>query len=993
MQFKFGLDPSSKKYTCPSCGYKGKFVVYIDNETKQPVDETRYGRCDRENNCGYHLAPTQDPQKAQEAKNFVPRPDPEVVQIFPDDELIKRITGRTKTCVSPLHRFLNSRTVSNDHLLKWGVYSEEEKTVYIYRNYEQKICNFKWFQYKEDGHRDKNFDSYSLKNPKADSPRTPLDAEPKEYVKKYMLCLFGEHLLDKTKQRIVCVVESEKTAAIASFFYPQFDWVACGSNNGLTDGQNGRPDKVSVLVGRKVYWLSDADTASRMTFHKKQDDTYEIRPSSIRHLQEKGIDFEVVDLFPDRNDGYDIADAILDGIRPDIKPTKKPVLENGKPKVINEDEINYDLPEGCEFEKVKWDIRKYMHFEHNGKIYIVRKNRGSKNDEDSPGRGIANYYCTPITNFTIKSLGLIASELEPSRLVEIKNIHGFTQVVQVPTKAFTSQTEFRNFVESVGNFQYDGQGTDLNKIRSKLYDTMHRYEEVKRLGWQEGYFVWANGAYNGKFEPIDKYGFVKLGEKNFFIQPLSCITRDNSDDWEDEKKFQYKKRDVKLKEWADLFCRVHKDNGRIALAWYISSLFRDFIYQRFKFFPHCFLFGPPGTGKSQVGWSIRAMGFCGLKKPYNLNSGTDVSFFREMAQYVNFPCWYDEFGLGIEWKRAEALKNAYDGAGHAKAVDKSETRSKKTPVHSACLISGQALPVMDVALFKRVILLQFHQTEYTSAERELYMKLQEMENGGLTHITAGFMHFRKLIETKYLDTFEEVLSDMIKAAGDMQIEVEDRILRNSAIILTTIKLLQSDEHVAVSLPYTYEDLKKIIMKNVKEQMALISNANETNTFWDMVEFLIREKKIEEGADFIFDQKKIIKVVIGREEQPKEFMKVTDLVMVRFSKIIPLYRENFRKQNTGSVAAMDKGSLMHYLQHSKPFVGMISKVTFKDGSRTSAHCFNYEMLRNMGINLGNVVAPPAQGTNYEVTAGTSQGAIDYSNPVKQSNGNGDDDMPF
>lgn len=982
MQYKYSLDSSSKKYSCPQCKKKS-FVAYLDNETKAPVDQYQFGRCDKENSCGYHLTPYTDPELAAQAKkNFVPVPDPEVVQIFPEEDLVKRITDRTRTAVSPLHKYCNSKLIPHDHLTRFGVYSDEEKTVYIFRNEAGKVCNLKWFRYKDDGHRDKEFDSYSLKNP----PHTPPKDGSKEYLKKYMMCLFGEHLLDPTKQKIVCVVESEKTAAISSYFYPQFDWVACGSNNGLTDGQNGRPDKVSVLKGRKVYWLSDADKASRMTFFKKQDGSMEIRPSSIRHLEEHKIEFDVVDLFPDRNDGYDICDAILDDTRPEIKPTEKPSLE--KRKVENADEIDYDLPEGVEFEKVKWDIRKYMHFEHNGRIYIVRKRKGGANDFED--RGVGNYYCSPITNFSIKSLGLIASEMDPSRLVEIKNIHGFTQVVQVPTKAFTSQTEFRNFIESVGNFQYDGVGNDLNKIRSKLYDTMLRYDEVKRLGWQQGYFVFANGAYNGKFEAIDKYGFVKLGEKNFFIQPLSCITRENSEDWEDEKKFIYKKRDVKLKEWADLFCKVHKDNGRIALAWYITSLFRDVIYARFKFFPHLFLFGPPGTGKSQIGWSIRAMGFCGLKKPFNLNSGTDVSFFREMAQYVNFPCWYDEFGLGVEWKRAEALKNAYDGAGHAKAVEKSETRSKKTPVHSACLISGQSLPVMDNALFKRVILTQFHQTEYSQAERDLYMKLQAMEDGGLTHITAGFMHFRKLIEEKYLDEFEIVLADMIKTSQDMQFEVEDRILRNSGVILTTIKLLQKEEKMAGKLPYTYDALKAVIMKNVKEQMLLISNANETNTFWDMVEFLIREKKIVEGEDFIFDEKKIIMVRGGKDEIEKTLDKTTELVMVRFSKIIPLYRENFRRQNTGNTAAMDKGSLIHYLQHSKPYIGTIGKVTFKDGSRTSAYCFNYEMLKQMGINLGNIVSPPPQGDNYEGRMGLAQSGIAFSNvPENKST----DDLPF
>lgn len=792
--------------------------------------------------------------------------------------------------------------------------------------------------------------------------------------------------MDPEKQKIVCVVESEKTAAIASYCYPQFDWVACGSNTGLTDGQNGRPDKISVLKGRKVYWLSDADKASRMSFHKKHYGTMEIRPSSIRHLEEHKIDFEVVDLFPDRNDGYDICDAIMDGIRPEIKPTPKPSLE--KPKIENDDAYEYDLPSDLDFETVKWDIRKYMHFEHMGRIYIVRKRKNANENG-------AIYFCEAITNFTIRSLGLIASEQEPSRLVEIKNIHGFSKVVQVPTKAFTSQAEFRVFIESVGNFQYDGVGTDLNKIRAKLYDTMLTYDEVKRLGWQNGYFIWANGAYNGKFVPIDQYGFVKLGEKNFFIQPLSCIMNEYSEEFEDEKKFIYKKRDdVKLKEWSDLFCKVHKDNGRIALAWYITSLFRDFIYQRFKFFPHCFLFGPPGTGKSQVGWSIRAMGFTGLKKPFNLNSGTDVSFFREMAQCVNFQCWYDEFGLGVEWKRSEALKNAYDGAGHAKAVDKSETRSKKTPVHSACLISGQSLPVMDVALFKRVILLQFHQTEYSTEERDLYMRLQKMEEGGLSHITAGFMHFRKLIEEKYLDEFEIVLADMIKTAQDMNLEAEDRILRNSCIILTTIKLLHIQENISKKLPYSYEDLKSVIMKNVKEQTSLISNANETSTFWDMVEFLVREQKIKEGEDFIFEEKRLVDVTIGREAKQIDLQKTTQLIYVRFSKIIPLYRENFRKQNTGNTAAMDKGSLIHYLTHSKPFIGLIGKANFKD-SRTSAYAFNYEMLQAMGINLGGSegnagVPPPLGNIAPPVRPGTKQEEMTFG--VKPA-GSKVDDLPF
>jgi hypothetical protein len=985
MQYKYGLDPSSKKYTCPQCNHKS-MVVYLDNEMKAPVDEYRFGRCDRENSCGYHSHPNEDPElAAKKAETFIPVPATEVVQKFPDESVYGHITNKTKTCISPLHAFCNKKLlIPNEHLLRWGVYSDKDGdlTVYIFRNFNNEVVNLKWFKYKEDGHRDKNFDSYSLKNPKT-PPHPPKSVERKnfsggkEVVEKYQMCLYGEHLLPRQIDDMpVCVVESEKTAVIASFFYKQFHWVSCGSNNGVTDGTDGRPDKIKHLKGRKVYWVGDADSASRM----RTDDKGIIRPSSVRHLIEHIDDFHVVDLFPDRTDGYDIGDAIVDGLRPEIKPTWSKGEEQAPevPREEDSDLYDYDLPKNVKWNDVKWDIRKYMHFEHDGRIYIVRKRKGGEEQ-----KGMGSYYCSPITNFTIKSLGLIASEIEPTRLVEIKNIHGYHQVVKVPTKAFASPTEFTVFMESVGNFQYDGVGTDLKKIRAKLYDTMLTFDEVENLGWHyTGYFLFANGAYNGKFNPIDKYGFVKLGEKNFFIQPLSCIIRENSEEWEDEKKFIYKEKngDVGLKQWAELFCKVHKDNGKIALAWYIAALFRDVIYQRFKFFPHIHLFGPPGTGKSQVGWSIRSLGFTGLVKPFNLNTGTAVAFHREFSHFKNFPAWCDEYSNSIPFERIQAIKAAYDGVGHKKSVKDSEKRTKSTQVNRAIMISGQELPIADNALFKRVILLQFHQTEYTAEEKKLFADLQNMEEGGLTFITAGFMHFRKLIEEKYHDAFDDVLNDLMKEITAQKFDVEDRIVRNAAIALTAIKVLE--EKLNEHLPYTYDELKLILVKNIKEQMSLITNSNETNQFWDIVMFLARKGNdgIKEGEDFVFDTRKTVLVTVNRENVIKELPKTTELIFIRFTKILPLYREAFRRQNSGNASPMDKGSLMHYLQYSKPFVGLVGSHQFKD-NRTSCYCFDYEMLKSMGIYLGGSegnsgTPPPANG--------------DSSGPVKLG---GPDDLPF
>lgn len=65
-------------------------------------------------------------------------------------------------------------------------------------------------------------------------------------------CLFGEHLLDKYPDKIVCVVEAEKTAVIGSIFSPEFVWVAVG-------GKSNLGDKLNVLTGRKILVYPDVD--------------------------------------------------------------------------------------------------------------------------------------------------------------------------------------------------------------------------------------------------------------------------------------------------------------------------------------------------------------------------------------------------------------------------------------------------------------------------------------------------------------------------------------------------------------------------------------------------------------------------------------------------------------------------------------------------------------------------------------------------------------
>lgn len=64
-------------------------------------------------------------------------------------------------------------------------------------------------------------------------------------------CFFGEHLLNKYSEKVIAIVESEKSAIIAAAYLPNYIWLASGGANGLTK------NKISVLSNRKVLLFPD----------------------------------------------------------------------------------------------------------------------------------------------------------------------------------------------------------------------------------------------------------------------------------------------------------------------------------------------------------------------------------------------------------------------------------------------------------------------------------------------------------------------------------------------------------------------------------------------------------------------------------------------------------------------------------------------------------------------------------------------------------------
>ncbi|HET6558348.1 MAG TPA: DUF6371 domain-containing protein [Prolixibacteraceae bacterium] len=109
-------------------------------------------------------------------------------------------------------------------------------------------------------------------------------------------CLFGEHLLNE-KAKPIAIVESEKTAVIASVYLPQFIWLAVGGLEGLT------AEKCQVLSGRKVVLFPDLNGYEKWS--KKADELSYMAKFTVSDLLER----EANDV--ERHQGLDLADYLI----------------------------------------------------------------------------------------------------------------------------------------------------------------------------------------------------------------------------------------------------------------------------------------------------------------------------------------------------------------------------------------------------------------------------------------------------------------------------------------------------------------------------------------------------------------------------------------------------------------------------------------------------------------------------------------------------------
>jgi hypothetical protein len=269
------------KHRCPQCQHKKTFKLYINTQTNLPLNDN-VGMCDRLDKCGYHYTPkkyfaasglpversvlrvdsnkltTHNPQPSTsyipyqtftaslsryEQNNLV-----EHLRLLFDDEKIKTLIA-TYLIGTSKHWHgatvfwqvdINGQVRAGKIMLYNVTNAKRVKLPFNHITWVHTVLNLR-------GNELLPVTRYGL--PVANQKGTTQNTQPTTHFQLNQ-CFFGEHLLyDTTKP--VAIVESEKTALIASGFMPAYTWLATGGLNNLT------PQKCNILQGRQVYLYPD----------------------------------------------------------------------------------------------------------------------------------------------------------------------------------------------------------------------------------------------------------------------------------------------------------------------------------------------------------------------------------------------------------------------------------------------------------------------------------------------------------------------------------------------------------------------------------------------------------------------------------------------------------------------------------------------------------------------------------------------------------------
>ena len=239
------------RHQCPACNDKISFVYYMDTEKNTPIHKT-VGKCNHESGCGYHYTPKQyftdnDIQSEWKPLQHIKQAEPPRTMGVLNFDLVEKSASYQSNFVRFLFEIFDHNSNVNPTIIRlcqsYAIGATKAKEVIFWQIDESgNVRTGKVMQYDPERGKRQNVDWIHSRMIKA-------KLLPENF--NLVQCFFGQHLLRLNLAATVAIVESEKTAIIASGLMPDFIWIAAGQLQGLNI------DKCKCLAGRNVVLFPD----------------------------------------------------------------------------------------------------------------------------------------------------------------------------------------------------------------------------------------------------------------------------------------------------------------------------------------------------------------------------------------------------------------------------------------------------------------------------------------------------------------------------------------------------------------------------------------------------------------------------------------------------------------------------------------------------------------------------------------------------------------
>ena len=727
-----------------------------------------------------------------------------------------------------------------------------------------------------------------------------------------------------------------------------------------------------------ILWLTESKLRSAETDEYKEAVNEEIEPKELKKIQQYDISkkaqvidelLEIMSQMPSaikRNEYLKIIAAKTDQKFTQLKGSVAELLSIQSEKEKRNEADNYNglakkeligFPEGASVE------------EYKEKGFVTLGNEFWMKTKKEGWTWVTNFKMTPL--FHIKG----GSDDTP-RLFDVISNHEPPKraLVEITSSEVLNFTALQNKLLNYGTFRFNVV-TDTLEFKSIMVEMLEQCIEAKpfyHFGWQsKGFWAFANGIYlGGKFHEVNKYGIVVAegleevdseyydNTPNYYspaFNEANKYTDDDNDEFENDRTFVYKQAPISFNKWMEQMVKVYKHKGNIGIGFAISTMFRDLILSRYSFFPHLYLTGEKGSGKSKFGDSIANLFFLKLT-PFDLNSGTMVGFYRRLARNKNVPTFFEEYHDKIDDRMFQSLKGAFDGRGREKGMATDNNRTSISKVNTSCIIASQYNSIRDDnSLTIRSLTWSFIKpTERTNDEVEDFNLLKKWEEEGLSSLILEVIKYRKLMDQNFHSAFSKNSIAFKKALEGF--EYQERILNNYNAIYTPVQILFSE----FNFPFTLEEYFSQCVNAIIDNSDLLVESEGLSDFWNIVQSLFETKYhgIKRGLHFDIDKRHAVKIQVRKGEQEEwQNEKRCNILFLRLNQVHQKYADVASKRDGTDV--IGEGSLRNNFKSKRYYIGAVKAHSFsrinaqgeKVRTVSSCYAFDYDMMKELGmINL-------------------------------------------